>query len=319
MKIIAICFTLLFTIQLFSQDAIIDFENNRLWHGDEINWLDIEDSAENIWQIGTPQKSKFASAYSLPNVIITDTVEPYTANNNSAFVVKIPIYDPEIFYGFSFNFDHKCQTDKNKDGGYIEISYDYGTTWTNIVYDTLYCNRIEPCVGDKDCLEGYSFVYGYTIDDTIKGGIPAFSGSIPDWVNPGYEHNFNKNFICPDSLFLKFSFKSDEIQDTLDGWMIDNLATYIHLGPIGIDEKTSNEYPFIYPNPITANSVLKLNNSIVKSSRIEIISLCGEKIYSEIFNNNEFNIGKLNLKNGIYYCRILNSNTSYVLKFIVNN
>lgn len=323
MKLIVTLVLVLFINTLYSQcvTAIFDFENNRIDSGKENDWLIIENSADNIWQIGAPQKSSFDKAKSNPNAIITDTVSPYPVNNHSSFVVKIPLTgnggDPSSFNGFDFDFKHKFQTDKNNDGGYIEISYDYGFTWTNIVYDTLYCDRIEPCVGDKDCLEGYGFSNEYTNSDTIKGGIPAFSGSNLNWIDTGLHHFYNDNFICPDSLFFKFNFKSDDTQDNLDGWMIDDINFYITFGLVGLDEKTSNKQPVIFPNPITGNSILKLNNAASASSLIEILSINGEIIYSEKFNNEVFNIGALKLKKGLYFCSIINSGNSYSIKFIV--
>ncbi|MFI5135825.1 MAG: hypothetical protein ACHQD9_08235 [Chitinophagales bacterium] len=55
--------------------------------------LKIDTTAGNIWEIGRPHKIFFDSAYSLPNAIVTDTLNPYPINNFSTFTIKISDLD----------------------------------------------------------------------------------------------------------------------------------------------------------------------------------------------------------------------------------
>ncbi len=50
-------------------------------------WIDTVSNPNNIWQIGSPQKTVISSAHSAPNVIITDTVNTYPPNNTSVFII----------------------------------------------------------------------------------------------------------------------------------------------------------------------------------------------------------------------------------------
>jgi len=44
-----------------------------------------------IWQIGSPQKTIFTSPFSPPNVIVTDTANPYPASDTSCFLISVPL------------------------------------------------------------------------------------------------------------------------------------------------------------------------------------------------------------------------------------
>ncbi len=44
-------------------------------------YIDTVSNPNNIWQVGIPQKTIFTDAYSAPNVIVTDTANPYPVND----------------------------------------------------------------------------------------------------------------------------------------------------------------------------------------------------------------------------------------------
>ncbi|MFI5220854.1 MAG: hypothetical protein ACHQK8_00905, partial [Bacteroidia bacterium] len=93
---------------------------------------------KNIWQIGKPNKSKFDSAYSKPNALVTDTLNPYPINDTSRFIIK-----NSIGYGYlgtSLGFYYKLNTDSLKDFGMIEISMDSGSHWYDIISNDSICH-----------------------------------------------------------------------------------------------------------------------------------------------------------------------------------
>ena len=56
--------------------ALINFDSgDSLWNHAII--IDTVNFRQNIWQVGKPNKSVFTSAMSAPNVIVTDTLNPY--------------------------------------------------------------------------------------------------------------------------------------------------------------------------------------------------------------------------------------------------
>jgi len=98
-------------------------------------YLEVDTSNQNIWQIGTPNKAFFDSAYSAKNAIITDTVNYYPIDNISYFDLLIGAFNFNDLYPWNIyvGIKHKYDTDTLKDGGFITISYDNRTTWMNII------------------------------------------------------------------------------------------------------------------------------------------------------------------------------------------
>lgn len=94
-------------------------------------YIGFSSDSNNIWQLGKPNKLFFDSAYSGTNAIVTDTGNSYQSTNHSYFDIKIP---SKIFFkNCVISFKHKFETDSLKDGGYIDISYDNGKNWFNVI------------------------------------------------------------------------------------------------------------------------------------------------------------------------------------------
>ena len=93
-------------------------------------YIHINPSAQNIWQIGAPQKIFFNSAYSVPNTIVTDTINFYPVNNQSSFDLYVGAFNMGGMWGWNYpldifiDFRHKYDTDTLIDGGYITVSWD---------------------------------------------------------------------------------------------------------------------------------------------------------------------------------------------------
>ena len=81
--------------------------------------IHLDTSRQNIWQIGAPHKHYFDSAYSKPNIIVTDTSLPYPVNNTSIFSFEIPIIFHSIYVA---QWVQKLDMDSARDGGIVEFS-----------------------------------------------------------------------------------------------------------------------------------------------------------------------------------------------------
>jgi len=260
----------------------------------------------NIWQIGKPQKIFFDSAFSIPNAIVTDTINSYPVNNLSSFqfLIKEPFpnawMNPTIPY---LRFWHKFDTDSLLDGGYIEISYDGGNTWTNIT-------------NSPELLLYSSFNW---VQDTIAGGIKAFTGKSP---YTGFNDNWNYLTVfwegwCDslqtqilDSIVVRFSFKSDNIQTNKEGWMID----YITYGTdyycfIGVTDLQKSDIISIYPNPIHTSAIFRFDYSKFKKEiqTLLLYDVFGKKVREEKFSSSEFIFERNNLPPGIYFYNIFSA------------
>ena len=111
--IIIIIIIQLFVINAFSQkDSGDEWTHDTVTFEKPCQYLEIGNSANNIWQIGVPQKTFFNSSYSLPNAIVTDTLNNYPINNYSYFDLYIGEFNFPYYYSqMCFEMKHKFDTD----------------------------------------------------------------------------------------------------------------------------------------------------------------------------------------------------------------
>ncbi|MBP7496702.1 MAG: T9SS type A sorting domain-containing protein [Bacteroidales bacterium] len=258
----------------------------------------------NLWQIGKPNKSYFDSAYSVSNAIITDTFNNYTGNNTSAFEFTVKLKNIGIAWGSGeLSFWHKFDMDSLFDGGYIEVLYDTNKTPLNIIYDTL-------------SIQYYPTNF-YKKQDTISGKIPAFTGRSNGWVQSKFQWVWligvkkYKQIWEIDSLRIRFVFKSNSNKTNYEGWMIDNIGVTIYEPVGGVNELYNQEAlsAYIYPNPLTENSILTMTNPGLNVKKLEIYNIIGVKV-KEIVNikHKQLALKKAEFCPGIYYYRITSDN-----------
>ena len=241
----------------------------------------------NIWQIGRPNKLLFDSAYSFPNGIVTDTINNYPINNYSSFFMTLLKAEGLMF----FTFRHKYNTDASIDGCNIEISFDYGSTWGNVI-DNSYLN-----LWDSECSGTYNF---YSSQDTIKslGNQPGFSGNSSDWISSTFEIYYQNSNIVPDTFLLRFNFGSDSLNSGKAGWLIDDI--FMGASHIGIKDNSTTNIKFL-PNP--TDGILTIGNFEGKVNSIRIFNNIGQNIL-EFKKTEKKEIDLSLLNNGIYYITI---------------
>ncbi len=262
------------------------FDNN------EQNWeyileIDTIHNQYNIWQIGKPNKLIIDTAYSNPNVIITDTSNSYPANDTSFFYIKhIDNGGYSTPHSAEFAGYYYVNSDSLNDFGLIEFSPDNGTTWIDIITDTLYQN--------------------YIYWDTPK---PVLTGNSNGWQNfmvtlDGLGHVFDINW--GDTILLKVSWISDEILDTLDGLAFDNFEFCD--GTEEIEENGyKKKYSRIYPNPSNEKITIEFENSTSITFQLKIYNNLG-KILKQKGNikNDKIEINVDSYKSGIYFYKLIN-------------
>jgi hypothetical protein len=275
-----------------------------IFYSDTINfekpcdYLYIDSTSTNLWQIGIPNKTIFDSAYSKPFAIITDTINNYTLNNHSKFILKLEPESIEYDGKTIINFWHKFDTDSINDYGVVEVSYDEGNDWKVLYTDTT-----------------YNILY-------FRNGSGAenylVTGQSNGWVNDFIEFNFYLTLTgVPEKIWLRFSFYSDSIQNEKEGWMIDNIQITGYR-PWGIEEnKIFNSSP--YPNPCQEYLFIDVPKIENVNFTLIVYDLSGKMIESKKFINEQINIITKQLNNGIFFYRMINNingSTSYG-KFIV--
>lgn len=208
---------------------------------------------QNVWQLGKPQKVFFDSAYSPPNALVTDTVNLFPAGNTSSFILRFD-FGNILRFG-RVGFRHKYDFDSLVAGGYIDIRY-YGwyeggpnnptwTDWVNVQLDTL----------------KYLSATNYS-NDTIIGGIPAFTGKSNGWKYTEFFYFWNMLIKGPMNLpqIVEFRFTafSDSSATETEGWIIDDFYLYAQEYIGAIDEPVSQMFGSVpAPNPCNGDITIK--------------------------------------------------------------
>lgn len=258
--------------------------------------LVLDTSSSNIWQIGKSSKFFSDSFTSYLSTLVTDTLYPYPAKNHSYFDILIPNHRGS---NLIVSFLHQFQTDTLIDGGYIEISYDSGKTWNNVVYEE---EVHQPEVFATENL--------YAEQDTVAGGIPRFSGKSNGWVYTRIQWVwfFYLDFNPPDTLHMRFHFISDSMQTNKAGWMIDKILVSIAELPFSVDEINSgNPFIKIEPNPVEDVATIEFEHYPTEVLSLEIYNALGQKIkIIEDIRSCQIQFYKDNLTGGIYYVQLKN-------------
>lgn len=265
--------------------------------------VELDTSASNIWQIGLPQKTFFGAAHSAPFAIMTDTINSYPINNLSQFTVSLD----STMWGFIpdayISFWHKYETDAGKDGGYVEISIDSGATWANVI------NPYPAGIYYYNPESNF-----YSVNDTLSGGTPAFSGTQNTWMFSKMYLQWMFPVIHPHNdmkgggpwnvqkVMFRFNFKSDGIQTNKAGWIIDNVEIgYEDIGG-GIKSKDENNFEVhVFPNPMENECSVQVLSQNSTKFNMAIFNTLGEQVISQSTNNGHFYFEKGNLSSGLYF------------------
>ncbi|MFI5219600.1 MAG: T9SS type A sorting domain-containing protein [Bacteroidia bacterium] len=271
----------------------IDFEDTASLHYLRI---DTASNPNNIWQVGAPQKTIFTNAYSSPNVIVTDTINPYPINDTSSFIiVDVAGTGYTFVHTASLQGEYSVNSDTLTDFGMIEFSPDNGTSWYDIVNDTFITNNIF-------MPPGWVILTGNS------------NGWQPFYVNlAALGPLFNIQLF--DTVLWRFTFISDSIQTNKDGLMFDDLhfEDYVE----SIPEIQNDNLISISPNP--ASDELRVHRTTVSDSqKVQVLNYTGQILY----DNSNFigeTIDTRQLTNGIYLLKYSDTKNFSIKKFVVQH
>ncbi|MBP6623682.1 MAG: T9SS type A sorting domain-containing protein [Chitinophagaceae bacterium] len=278
--------------------------------------LNIEPTANQIWQVGNTTKFGTAHARDTSCAIFTDTTNTYPTANYSAFNFLLPT-TPGQGWGWNNNhinyylkFWHKFETDSLFDGCWIEVSLDSGSSWYALdsIQGSGFGNNFWN--GSTACnlynAHSPSFLF-----DTLYNGRHAWSGSSHGWIYTAL--HLNRSFpLKPErGSFInavRFVFESDSVQTNKPGWIIDDFAMGYVESSGGLNESVqANQLP-VYPNPsISGKFSISYPSKSVEGS-IEIFNLEGKKIMSKSL---QADIDLSKFPNGLYYYRALFDKQTY--------
>jgi len=294
--LLIICF-----LPLISTAQVMVFYDNNF--EDCCDLVVLDTASTNIWQIGKPNKLGFDSAFTKPNAIVTDSIHPYPPNNLSFFTITINAPRPNFCWSsLSLTIYHKYNTDTLRSGGFIEISYNGGVTWTNIIYDK----------GDNLFTSNAHF---YSETDTLINGMPAFSGNNSNDFNTHWQisefrwNRYKESQYEINSAILKFCFVSDSTQTNKNGWLIDNISIQLNDNCWeNIDAITRQNKVCISPNPLSDISIVKYNNLHNLNYTFKIYNTSGILVKEYIAQySNTLELDKRDFISGLYIYQLINA------------
>ena len=175
-------------------------------------------------------------------------------------------------------------SDSINDFGLIEFSPDNGQTSVDLLNDSL-------------CFWQWS------------GKKPTLTGCSSGWVNfmvqlNGFQNVFN--IEVEDTVLLKFSFTTDEIQNDREGLMFDDLVFYDI--PEAIETNSRNFKSRAFPNPATSMVKIEFDNHEMETHSLKIFNQNGQEAYLKDYQTNTgfFEIGLGHLPGGVYFYQVRN-------------
>lgn len=255
----------------------------------DCSYLNFDDTTSNqcitfcnnsIWQIGNPQKIVFTSAYSSPNVIVTDTVNPYPVSDTSCFIIKLPLINYPFLMNMCAGYYH-VNCDTLADSCIIELSASNSSLWYNVNYDTTIA-----WYSNKPVLTGNSYGWKYfTFDPSMRLTY--------------------LNVTSNDTMFLRFTFYSDSVQTNKDGIMFDELSFTNVVEGINELEYTRVASK-VFPSPTTDKVTIAIPYCIEKHFEVFIFNQTGEKIMHAASREVPVTVNVSNLSAGTYFYETVN-------------
>ena len=268
--------------------------------------LTIENTPNNSWEIGQIQKNSFTSGYNSPKAIATDTLDPYTSNDTSAFVISWTTNQPSnsIYWTtVSLQFAYNVDSDTLTDYGTIEFSPDSGATWIDLL--------------DVDH-PTYGSYLEWNLSDSTGTIPPTLSGNSNGWIHRSLSmHLLSYELAIPagTTILWRFSFISDGNQTNKDGLAFDDITLFI-TPPLNVEE-TAAENIQISPNPVSSAMDIRFSGAAENVS-YRIYSSDGKLITQFDKQDTETSLDLSTLNAGIYYLNVLSADNQFLAtrKFI---
>ncbi len=249
-----------------------------------------DSTANNLWQIGPPQKLLFNEASTAPNVAITDTLEYYPENNESILTIEV-VNDSGYFGEYTtFNWVQKIDFGLSNDGGIVEFKANDTSDWVNI-FDNPFVYEV--------------FGFDEANLGVLSSGDMAFSGTDLTWRHLWMclDANF---FYTEDTLHFRFRMVSDEVPSEHEGWMIDNLH-FQSVTPHTLEDLVpEGTYMSIGPNPSSGRIQIlteKLPDYHIIES-IEVWNMQGQAVRQYGKSPTKFWIDIGDLPKGVYFLKV---------------
>ncbi len=260
----------------------------------------------NSWQIGTPRKIIFDSAYSGTKAIVTDTLRSAPPNDTSSFIYILSNAFTYSCYT-SMSFWHKYDMDSSSQKGIIEASYDGGSSWL-LLKDTSFTGPLQSefqWIWDYHLSSNQYMPHRLITTGKSDGWIQSLI--VWQWYWPARADTI---IIPPDSLMIKFTFISDSAVSNREGWMIDEIVTSCgnSWDCSSVTEHSSPGKLTVSPNPFTTSTTVT-GSVVFHNACLTLYDSKGEIVFTEKgLSGKSFELKRNGLSPGIYFLTLTGKN-----------
>lgn len=254
------------------------------------------------WQVGTPSKSVFTSAYSPGKALVTDTLLPHPANSTCYAEFKLISTDMN-YLGRTILYKQWLDMDTTSRAS-VEVYDPWLMTWYRF--------------GTSD-----SYLMQDTSSEWSANG-PYWTGASGGWEDVWWESpcigvfwNEGEKGLkwYEPEMRLRFVFEGAPNPNARDGWMIDNVRAGVSLCTGSVTEQAATA-PQLYPVP--AGSSLEVVVPSGTMHRLQVLSPRGEIVQEQALPaTDRATIDTSRLSDGTYSLRVFNGTSVRMGRFTV--
>ncbi len=184
--------------------------------------------------------------------------------------------------------------------------------WAYARSDASYSDELIVLIS-TDCGVNFTQIY-YKTGSALATGPTQITPYIPDSNTVWKLANIN---LAPYDSATNAIIKIVNVTDGGNNLYID----HINIGglyPAGIAENTVYQNMSVYPNPIQADEILRLNIHFLKGTHIEIMNMMGTMVYSSIITkeNDLLLSGNILKTRGMYIIKLYNTHQTFTSKIL---
>lgn len=289
-KTLSLCIVFLFCFSLNAQTSFQQYFDGA--DTSASNSLFPKLDTTGIWQIGTPSKLRFNTAFTQPRAILTDSALSYPINDTSTFMVPIGLnwFNNGIL---AVEWVQSLDLEEDKDFGFVEFRTSDTAAWSNI-FDNNYVYNV------------FGFDSANVKQHQGRWGFTGLSDRDNVWVCLDLSWLWQ---VSPsDTVYFRYQIISDSIDSQQDGWMLDNFSAHLTAFHT-INENKTDAFLQLSPNPSKGivNISARKTGTVQYIESIELVDLKGMVIKRWGLSPTKFSIDLSDQAAGTYILRI-NSN-----------
>lgn len=216
------------------------------------------------WQVGTPSKPVFTSAWSPGHALVTDTLLPYP-DSTTCYAEFTLLATDEAYLGRSILYRQRLDMSPGTTAT-VEVYEPWSAAWHR--YGTSWDEWASDMNGSGLPNDGTGYTWSDTssiwnevwLESPCMGVFGAHEGADARWYEP--------------EMRMRFVFTALSNTESRDGWIIDNVRAGVSLCSGGISEEGIPQVT-LAPNPASDRLLLGMTGSASPNTFVEVMAADG--------------------------------------------